>query len=169
MANLLTWTFQLNDKFSGPAKDMSAGVGDFIQNAHSALAVTQMVGQAFMATGRAAASAFEAMISPAVNMEKTLGSFKTLLGTAEKATEMYDSAVKFAADTPFETPEVIKGFQALLTAQIKPVEVPIAMEIIGDATSMQQDSAMALNTVTHQLGQMRAKGKMTMEEIEELN
>lgn len=165
MANLLEWTFKLNDKFSGPAKDMSAGIGDFLQNAHSALAVTQMVGQAFVATGRAAASTFEAMVSPAVNMEKTLGAFETLLGSASKASEMYEQAVQFASATPFQTPEVVKGFQSLLTAHIKPVEVPVAMTIIGDATSMSANAAEALNSVTMQLGQMRSLGRVTMEDL----
>lgn len=165
MANLLEWTFKLNDKVSTPAKSAAGGLSEFVQTAHSALAVTQMVGQAILSVGNSAASAFGAMVTPAITMEKTLGSFETLLGSAQKATEMYDSAVKFAAETPFQTPEVVKGFQSLLTAHMKPVEVPIAMTIIGDAASMQQDSAAALNTVTAQLGQMRALGKMTMEDL----
>lgn len=161
MANVLDWTFRLTDRVSAPARSAASGVGEFVQSMHSAMAVMDFTLRGAEALGRGLVSA----IAPAVDREKTLGAFETLLGTAEKAREMYGQALKFASETPFEAPEVIKAYQALLTAHIDPVEVPIAMEIVGDATSMAQNSAEALNTVIMQMGQMRSLGKMTMEDL----
>ena len=117
-----------------------------------------------MGAGRLIASGLE----PAISREKSLGAFETLLGTAEQARDMYGQAVKFAAETPFETAQVVDSFQRLLTARFSQEEVPIAMRIIGDAASMQEDSQMAVASVTRALSQIRSKGKLQGEELMQL-
>lgn len=162
--NAIEWTFKMIDRMSGPAKTASRSMGDLIQTTHSALASIQLIGQAAVGAGRLIASGLE----PAISREKSLGAFETLLGTAEKARDMYGQAVKFAAETPFETAQVVDSFQRLLTARFSQEEVPIAMRIIGDAASMQEDSQMAVASVTRALSQIRSKGKLQGEELMQL-
>lgn len=164
MANKLSWVLEMVDKVSGPTKAAKGSLGDFIQTTHSALAAVQLIGQAAVGAGRLIASGLQ----PAISREKSLGAFETLLGTAEKARDMYGQAVKFAADTPFETSQVVDAFQRLLTAKFSEEEVPIALQIIGDAASMQEDSQAAVSSVTRALSQIRSKGRLQGEELMQL-
>ncbi len=161
MSNAIKWVFEMIDKISGPAKSAGASLGDMIQVTHSALAAVQLIGQAAIGAGQMIASGLE----PAISREKSLGAFETLLGNAEQARAMYGQAVKFAAETPFETAQVVDAFQKLLTAKFSEEEVPIALRIIGDAASMQEDSQAAVDSVTRALSQIRSKGKLQGEEL----
>lgn len=161
LANKISWVMEMVDKVSGPAKSAGANLGEFIQVTHSALAAVQLIGQAAIGAGQMIASGLE----PAISREKSLGAFETLLGTAEQARNMYGQAVKFAAETPFETAQVVDAFQKLLTAKFSEEEVPIALRIIGDAASMQEDSQAAVQSVTRALSQIRSKGKLQGEEL----
>ncbi len=164
MSDTLKWTFQMLDRMSGPAKTASRGMGELLQSTHAALASVQILGQAAAGAGRLIAAG----LAPAISREKSLGAFETLLGTAEKARDMYGQAVEFAAETPFETAQVVDSFQRLLTAKFAEDEVPIAMRIIGDAASMQEDSQMAVQAVTRALSQIRSKGRLQGEELMQL-
>lgn len=162
--NAIEWTFKMVDKMSGPAKTASLSIGDLVQTTHSALASIQLIGQAAVGAGRMIAAG----LAPAISREKSLGAFETLLGSAKEARDMYGQAVKFAAETPFETAQVVESFQRLLTARFSKEEVPIAMRIIGDAASMQEDSQMAVASVTRALSQIRSKGNLQGEELMQL-
>lgn len=162
MSNAIKWVFEMVDKISGPAKSAGASLGDMIQVTHSALAAVQLVGQAAIGAGQMIASGLE----PAISREKSLGAFEQLLGTAEEARNMYAQAVKFAAATPYETAQVVQSYKQLLTAQFSKEEVPIALNIIGDAASMSEAPQEALNTIIQQMGQMKAVGRATMEDLQ---
>lgn len=162
MANKLSWVLEMVDKVSGPTKAAKGSLGDFIQTTHSALAAVQLIGQAAVGAGRLIASGLQ----PAISREKSLGAFEQLLGSAEKARDMYSQAVKFAAATPYETAQVVQSYKQLLTAQFSEEEVPIALQIIGDAASMSEAPQEALNTIIQQMGQMKSIGRASMEDLQ---
>lgn len=162
MSNAIKWVFEMIDKISGPAKSAGASLGDMIQVTHSALAAVQLIGQAAIGAGQMIASGLE----PAISREKSLGAFEQLLGSAEKARDMYAQAVKFAAATPYETAQVVQSYKQLLTAQFSEEEVPVALNIIGDAASMSEAPQEALDTIIQQLGQMKSIGRASMEDLQ---
>ena len=161
MANKLQWVFEMVDKLSSPAERARGTVREFFQTIDSGLTSLKLIGEYASAAGRM----ISAGMQPAISREKTLGAFETLLGSAEEARKMYGQAVKFAAETPFETSQVVDSFQRLLTAKFDKEEVPIALRIIGDAASMQEDSQEAVQSVTRALSQIRSKGKLQGEEL----
>lgn len=162
LANKISWVMEMVDKVSGPAKSAGANLGEFIQVTHSALAAVQLIGQAAIGAGQMIASGLE----PAISREKSLGAFEQLLGSAEKARDMYAQAVQFAAATPYETAQVVQSYKQLLTAQFSEEEVPIALNIIGDAASMSEAPTEALNTIIQQMGQMKSIGRASMEDLQ---
>lgn len=164
MANVLEWTFKLNDKVSAPAKSASGGLGDFVQTAHSAMAVFGYVAQGAEMMGQA----LIAGIAPAVAKEKTLGSFEVMLGSAEKATRLYAEAVKFANETPFETTDVVKAYKNLLAAQFKQEDLQTTVRIVGDAASMSEFPQEAMSSVNRALSQIKSKGKLSQEELNQV-
>lgn len=164
MANLLEWTFKLNDRVSGPAKSAASGLGDFIQTLHSGLAVMQYAAQGAEMLGRSLVSG----IAPAVAKEKTLGSFETILHSAADATRLYAEAVQFANETPFETQDVVGAYKDLLAAQFKKEDLQTTVRIVGDASSMAQFPQQAMDSVNRALGQIKSKGKLSQEELNQV-
>lgn len=164
MASLLEWTFKLNDKVSPGARSSASSLGEFIQTAHSAIAVMGYAANAAIQMGAGLAAG----IAPAIEREKTLGAFETMLGDSTKAVNLYTQAVKFANETPFETQDVVSGFKQLLAAQFKKEDLQAVVTIVGDAASLQQFPQQAMESVNRALGQIKSKGKLSQEELNQV-
>lgn len=161
MANVLEWTFRAVDQVSSPSKRAAGGVGDFIQTLHSGLAVMEYAAQAAYGLGNAIAAG----IAPAAKREKVLGAFETILGTAQQARDLYAEALDFANRTPFATQDVVATYQQLLANQFQEQDLHIVARIVGDAASMQELPEEAMKSVNRALGQIKSKGKLTAEEL----
>ena len=98
----------------------------------SNLAKTALQGAATLLASATAALSAGAMAGVKYNaqMEQYITSFGTMLGSAEKAQNMISQIKKFAAETPFELPDLAKGAQTLLafgTAEEKVLRICLAM------------------------------------------
>lgn len=164
MSDPITWTFKLLDKVSGPAGAARRGVGDFIQTLHSGMAVVGMLGDVAARTGQVLSDALE----PARFKESTTVGLGVLLRDSEKAARLYQEAVKFAAATPFETRQVVDSYQKLLVAGFKETEIPIVLKGIGDLGAIKGFSQEVIDRITVAFGQIKAKGKLSGEELMQL-
>lgn len=100
--------------------------------------------------------------------ENTLIAFQTLLGSREEAERMMREAVRFAAQTPFETRDVVDAYQRLLTAGFKPVEIPVVLRGVGDLAAMKGFSQEIIDRVLLAFQQIRSKGRLQGEELLQL-
>lgn len=100
--------------------------------------------------------------------ENTLIAFQTLLGSREEAERMMREAVRFAAQTPFETRDVVDAYQRLLTAGFKPVEIPVVLRGVGDLAAMRGFSQEIIDRVLLAFQQIRSKGRLQGEELLQL-
>lgn len=164
MPDPITWTFKLLDKVSGPVGSARRGVGDFIQTLHSGMAVVGMLGDVAARTGQALSDALE----PARFKESTTVGLGVLLRDSEKAARLYQEAVKFAAATPFETRQVVDSYQKLLVAGFKETEIPIVLKGVGDLGAIKGFSQEVIDRITMAFGQIKAKGKLSGEELMQL-
>lgn len=162
--NVLEWTFRLKDQVSAGAKSAAGSVGEFVQTLHSGLAVAEYAVRAGQMIGGALAAA----VQPAVTREKTLGAFTTMLHDATAATELYAEAVQFANQTPFETKDVVSSYKQLLAAQFKKEDLQTVVRIVGDAASLQEFPQQAMESVNRALGQIKSKGKLSQEELNQV-
>lgn len=92
-------------------------------------------------------------------------SFETMTGSAEKAQVMLDKMKDFAAKTPFEFPELVQASQRLMAMGFEAEKVIPIMTSVGDAVGTMGGSAEMVQRVVIALGQMRAKGKVSAEEM----
>lgn len=164
MPSLLEWTFKMNDQVSGAARSAASGLGAFVDVAHNALATLDYAAQGAMALGGALAAG----IQPAVQREKTLGAFEVMLGSATDAVNTYTEAVQFANETPFETQDIVKSYKQLLAAQFQKTDLQTVIRIVGDASSLQEFPAQAMESVNRALGQIKSKGKLSQEELNQV-
>lgn len=94
--------------------------------------------------------------------------FTTMLGGADKAKEMLDSLAAFAAKTPFELAGLTEASQKLLAYGFKAKEVIPLLTAVGDATAGLGTGQQGIDSITRALGQMKAKGKVSAEEMLQL-
>jgi tape measure domain-containing protein len=101
----------------------------------------------------------------AAEWEQTEIAFTTLLKSGEKARDFLEELDRFAAVTPFELPGLIDASRRLLAFGFQAEEVVPIMRSVGDAVAALGGGEAEIQSVIRALGQMRAKGKVTAEEM----
>lgn len=115
----------------------------------------------------AAVGAFEiakGVIKLGSQAEQAAISFETLLKSGTKATAMLKDIEDFAAKTPFEKAGLTEGVQKLLGMGIAAERALPTMQVLGDAIGAVGRGQADLDGVVLALGQIQAKGKLSMEE-----
>ena len=115
---------------------------------------------------------FRTVIGEAINfnsmMEQARIGFATMLGSAEAAQAFLNEIANFAKDTPFEFPELLDASKLMLAYGFAAKDVLPMMEAVGNATAALGLGAEGINRIIRALGQMRAKGKLSAEEMRQL-
>lgn len=107
-------------------------------------------------------------IKLAGDMEQTEIAFETMLGSAKASKQMVQSLWDFAAKTPFEFAGLAEATQRLLAYGFTAGQIIPTMTAIGDAVSALGGGTVEIDRVTRAIGQMRAKGKVSAEEMMQL-
>lgn len=102
------------------------------------------------------------------NMQQNSIAFTQMLHSAEGAKAMLGDLTKFAADTPFELPQVEDLAKKLLAFGFQAQQVKPMLTSIGDAASGLGLGAEGAERLTLAIGQMQAKGKVAGDEMLQL-
>jgi len=139
-------------------------LGDIFKNAFSVA-----IGIGFFEAIR---RGFRSVVGEAVSfnamMEQARIGFTTMLGSAEKAQAFLDEMAEFAARTPFEFPDLLEASRRMMAMGFAAEEVLPTMKAIGDATAGLGLGREGINRIILALGQMRAKSKVSGEEMRQL-
>lgn len=108
-------------------------------------------------------------LKTAADMEQATVAFTTMLGSASAAKAHMQELAKFSAATPFELSGVINMSRMLQGMGFAAGEITPLMTAIGDSVAAMGGGADELARVTRALGQMRAKGKVSAEEMLQLS
>jgi tape measure domain-containing protein len=167
------WT-DLQDKTGGLGGTVAlAGLGTAASAAAAAvLAVVAAVGALTIALGAMAikgvAAFSEFALKTAVFRENTLLGMEVLLKSKSMASKLYEEAVAFADVTPFETADVISGYQKLLAAGFKADELKSVMTSIGDMAASKGMDKSIIDRLILVMGQIKGKGRLQGEELTQL-
>lgn len=102
-------------------------------------------------------------------LETTKIGLTTMLGSASKAQEQLDALAAFGKETPFQFEGLVKSTQRMMAYGFEAGRVIPILRDVGDAVSATGDiSEEVFNGIIVALGQMRAKGKVSAEEMEQL-
>lgn len=112
---------------------MKSALGSFGGAIGSLLPLVGIAGGLGLAGG--AAAAFKKSIDEAAKMEGFQVGFKVLLGSAEAAADRMKELAKFAADTPFELPEVAQASRTLQTLTQGALATGAGLTLVGDVAS----------------------------------
>jgi tape measure domain-containing protein len=115
---------------------------------------------------------FQTIASTAIGfnaqMEQARIGFTTMLGSAERAEAFLRDVADFAARTPFEFPELLDASKRMLAYGFAAEDVLPTMEAVGNASAAVGLGTEGINRIILALGQMRAKGKLSAEEMRQL-
>jgi len=148
----------------GMAKTQGSKIGSIFKNAFSVtigIGMFEALKKGFKETVGTAIS-FNAMLQTA-----QIG-FTTMLGSAEKAQKFLDDMADFAAKTPFEYPDLLDATKRMLAYGFAADDVFPMLRAVGDATAALGMGSEGVNRIILALGQMRAKGKLSAEEMRQL-
>lgn len=139
-------------------------LGDILRGA---LSVTLGVGL-FEAIRRG----FQGVVGEAVNfnamMEQAQIGFTTMLGSAERAQAFLNEMADFAAKTPFEYPDLLMASKRMLAFGFAANEILPMLRAVGDAAAGLGLGREGIDRLILALGQMRAKAKVSGEEMRQL-
>lgn len=93
--------------------------------------------------------------------------FSTLLGDA-KGQQMMDNLDEFARVTPFQTSGVISSAQKMLAMGWDPEKIIEDLGTIGDAAAATGKGTEGLDSIVRALSQIKSKGKLSSEELNQL-
>jgi phage tail tape-measure protein len=144
--------------------------------AHRRQRVTSVAGKGFLTVGKAAVSmgalgavALAGVGAAGIGMgvkvasgnEQAKISFTTMLGSAKKADVFLRQLQKFAAETPFEFPELQTAASSLISAGVNANKVIPIMRTLGDITAGMGTGSEGIKRATIALQQMNMAGKIT--------
>lgn len=107
-------------------------------------------------------------LKAAAMREQSEIAFTTMLGSGEKARSFLDELTRFANTTPFELPGVTLASQRLLAMGFSSKQVVPMLSAVGDAAAGLGVGQEGIDGMVTALGQMKAKGKATAEEMMQL-
>lgn len=94
--------------------------------------------------------------------------FTTMLGSGEAAKSFLDDLKKFALTTPFEFEDLITSSQRLTAMGFAAKDVIPTMTAIGDSVAALGGGKDVMNGIILALGQMKQKGKVSAEEMNQM-
>ena len=110
-----------------------------------------------------------AAVKAAGDMEVLNTAFTTLLGSTAAAKKTMAELYKFAAETPFEDADVYRFGRSLLAAGFQAKDLTKVLTQVGDAVSAVGGGAEGMDRVIRAFLQMRAKGKISQEELNQIS
>lgn len=159
------------DEASGTIDHVTGRLGSFKQMAQTAAGTFAGFLSAQAAVG-VMRSAWDAAAGSIIGfnsqMEQARIGFTTMLGSGEKANAFLKDLQQFAAQTPFEFPELVSASQKMLAMGFSAEKVRPMLTAVGDAVAALGGNGALVDRVTTALGQMQAKGKVSAEEMLQL-
>lgn len=94
--------------------------------------------------------------------------FTTMFKSANTSKKMLEELKDFAAKTPFEFPELLEATQRMKALGFEASELLPTLKAVGDAAAGLGGGSELINRIILALGQMKAKGKVSGEEMRQL-
>lgn len=100
--------------------------------------------------------------------ERAQIAFTSMLGDGKKAAAFLSELKDFAAKTPFEFEDLVRGSQRLMAMGFAAKDVRPLLTAVGDAVAGLGGGAAEIDRVTLALGQMQGRGKVATQEMNQL-
>lgn len=155
-------------KALGDAKGQATGLGGGIKSALAQGAGFAAATIGFQGVGAAISGVVQTGVGFNAQMEQNKIAFDVMLGSGQKADAFLRDLASFAASTPFEFPELTDAAKKMMAYGFASQDVLPMLTDIGDAVAAMGAGSEGVDSVVRALGQMKAKGKVSAEEMNQL-
>jgi tape measure domain-containing protein len=100
--------------------------------------------------------------------EQRVIGFTTLLKDGDAAKKMLAELRQFANETPFEFPDLAESAKKMLAFGFAAKDVVPLLREVGDAASSLSGGSELMDSIVRALGQMQGKGRVSMQEMNQL-
>ena len=107
-------------------------------------------------------------VKAAAQMRQYEIAFQTMLKSADAGTQMLRDLQKFAAETPFDVPGVVKAGQQLMAFGFQAKDIIPMLTSLGDAASGLGMGTEGVGRLAYALGQMQTSGKLNAQDMMQL-
>jgi tape measure domain-containing protein len=164
-----TITPKVNTSFLTKLKTVGAGASTFFENLSNVVGglgpIVSAVGQAAVGAARGIFGLVQTSLNLADAADRSRNTLKLFLGTFKEADKELKALTKFAAETPFELPEIKQSAQRLLGVGMSAKKTNQALKVLGDTAAA---FGTDLEGVTTVWSQMMSAGKVNSEDMNQL-
>jgi tape measure domain-containing protein len=125
----------------------------------------KLVAGAALVAGTAIAGIGVFGVQSAAGLESTHAAFTTMLKDSEKASSLMEELNKFAAETPFEFPELADAGKKLLAFGVASNDIVPQLTKLGDIAS---GLGIPLGELSELYGKAKVQGRLYMEDVNQL-
>lgn len=125
----------------------------------------KVVAGAMLVAGTAVAAVGTFGVKSAAGLESTHAAFTTMLKDTEKASSLMTELNKFAAETPFEFPELADAGKKLLAFGVASNDIVPQLTKLGDIAS---GLGIPLGELSELYGKAKVQGRLYMEDVNQL-
>lgn len=136
------------------SKSVLAGFGNQVEGMGEQIAQTAKNASKILIAAAAAATGFA--IKSAADFEQTRIGMENMLGSADKARSVLADVSKFAAETPFEFPELANSVRQLLAFGFNAEDAVKTMKQLGDISAA---VGAPIGDLSYLMGTLRAQGR----------
>lgn len=179
MANKVSFSFVAVDKFSAIARNLNRKIQGVRKNVRGMSKETKQAAKDLRSVGGAAKSASLKMtalsailvglgigaVAQSAKFEQLGVAFEVMTGSAEKGKRLLKELTKFSAETPFQLEEIAQSAKTLLAFGISTEDVTEEVRRLGDLAA---GTGKPLSEFALIFGKIKAKGKVTGEELQQL-
>lgn len=155
----ITVVIDAEDRASDTIQNVGAGIGGLQKQMLA-------VGAAFAAVGAATGLAARSFVQSASEMEQQRVAFETLTGSVETGRKTFQDLVSFAAQTPFEIPQILEQSKRLLAMGTNASDLIDTFRMLGDVAS--GVGMEKLPQIVLAFGQIQATGRLMGTELRQL-
>ena len=173
--NMASKATQGASKAGNAGKKMGSDIASGANTATSALNGLQAMFKsllapiaAFLTATALIGAAKSAFIDYNSEMELTAISFETMLGSAEAAKDLMIDLKDFAANTPFDFPELSDASSKLLAMGFAAEDIIPVMTSVGNTAAATGKGSAGIEQITRALGDIKTKGTLATEEMKQL-
>lgn len=156
--------------------DLRLNAEDFARGLESAMTTWESFGSSLLKIGAGLSAALtvpivgigQAAIKMGTQLQQAEIAFGTMLGSAELAGNYLNELKDFAAKTPFEFSELVPAAKRLMALGFAAEETIPMLKALGNAAAGLGGGAALIQRLGLALGQMRAKAKVSAEEMRQL-
>ena len=156
--------------------DLRLNAENFARGLESAMTTWESFGSSLLKIGAGLSAALtvpivgigQAAIKMGTQLQQAEIAFGTMLGSAELAGNYLNELKDFAAKTPFEFSELVPAAKRLMALGFAAEETIPMMKALGNAAAGLGGGAALIQRLGLALGQMRAKAKVSAEEMRQL-